>query len=420
MKSVVPALTLLLLPLGAEALSLAEAASLASRNDPRIRAATAAVEAAQAGVEQARAGYRPSLGLAAEAGRSDFQVDAPFPESGGRWPNSVGAQLLQPLYAGGRLDAQLEAAQSSAAGAGERENGTRQQVLLAAINAYLTVQRDRAVIELSGASLRTLETAAGDTGKRFDAGEATRTDVAQAQARVAEARANLVAARAALRSSGASFLRVVGSAPEALDEVAAEPALPPTLAAALRQAEASPLRREAELQRREAASAIEIARASALPRLDFDAQAGTRDNTDFGYERIDSWSALVKLSLPIYQGGAVRARVDEARARAEQVEALADDTARAVSEAVTQAWETLQAAQERVPAFEAQVQAAELALDGVRKELEVGSRTTLDLLDAERELLAAQVNLATSRRDRLVAAYRLLAASGQLQPQAIR
>lgn len=411
---------LLLLPLGAQALSLPEAAALALRNDPRIRAAGAEVDAAQAGVEQARAGYRPSLGLAADIGRSDFQVDAPFPPSGTRSPNSAGAQLTQLLYAGGRLDAQVAAASSTAEGADSRQDVTRQQVLLAAVNAYLAVARDRVVIGLNESNLRALTTAGGDTRKRFDAGEATRTDVSQAQARVAGAQAELAGARATLRASSASFERVVGVAPVLLAEPAVEPPVPATLAEALQQAQRSPLVREAQAQLRAAQAGVGVARAAGRPQLFIDAQANTADNTDFGYERIDRWSALVKLQVPIYQGGRLRAGVQEAEAREAQAAALADDTARAIDESVIQAWETLQAARERVPSFEAQAQAAELALDGVRKELEVGTRTTLDLLDAERELLSAQVSLINSRRDRAAAAYRLLAVSGQLEPGLIR
>lgn len=413
-------LALLIAAPAAQALTLGEAAQLALRNDPRIRAANADVGAAAAGIEQARAGYRPSIGVAADYGRSDFQVDAPFPPSGTRSPNSAGVQLTQPLYAGGRLTAETEAAQGEAEGAGSRQTATRQQVLLAAVNAYLSVARDRVVIDLNEANLKALDAAGGDTRKRFDAGEATRTDVSQAQARAAGAQAELASARAALRASSASFERVIGVAPGSLAESAAEPALPATLAEALKQARGSPLLREAQAQARSAHAGIGIARSAGMPQLSLDAQANTADNTDFGYERIDRWSALVKLQLPIYQGGGIRARVREAEAREAQAQSLVEDAGRAVDEAVIQSWENLQAARERVPAFEAQVQAAELALDGVRKELDVGSRTTLDLLDAERELLSAQVSLANSRRDRSAAAYRLLATCGLLEADAIR
>lgn len=408
------------LPLSAQALSLQEAAQLALRNDPRVFAAEADFAAAQSGVEQARAGYRPSLGIAAEIGRSDLQVDAPFPESGIRTPNSVSAQLTQPLYTGGRLGAQLEAARSEAAGAQDRQALTRQQVLLYAVTAYLNVQRDRSVIALNEANLRALRTAAEDTGKRFNAGEATRTDVAQANARVAEVNAALAGARATLRASEASFRRVIGVAPDQLPEVREEPSLPQDLDEALRRAEASPALREARQQLRVAQAGIDSAKSGRLPQLSFDAAAQTRDNTEFGYDRLDTWSALVKLQMPIYQGGAVDARIGEARAREAQARYAVDDAARSIVESVTQSWEMLQATQQTVPAYEAQVEAAELALDGVRKELDVGSRTTLDLLDAERELLSAQINLISARRDRSLAAYRLLASSGELELAAIR
>jgi len=411
---------LLLAPLGAQALTLPEAAALALRNDPRVRAAAADSGAAQAGIEEARAGYRPTIGLAGDIGRSDFQVDSPFPPSGTRSPNSAGVQLTQPLYKGGAIDAQYAAATATAEGSGERETATRQQVLLVAIEAYLSVVRDRVVIALNEANLHALDTAGGDTRKRFDAGEATRTDVSQSAARVAGAQAELAGARAALRASTASFRRVVGAEPGALAEPAVEPPLPATLAEALQQAQAAPLLREARAQQRAAQAGIDAARASGMPQLFFDAQANTADNTDFGYERIDRWSALLKLQVPLYQGGAVRARMQEARSRETQAASLAEDAARAIDEAAIQSWEALQAARERVPAFEAQVQAAELALDGVRKELDVGSRTTLDLLDAERELLSAQVSLTNSRRDRTAAAYRLLAAIGRLEPGVVR
>jgi outer membrane protein len=413
-------IALLLAAPAAQALTLNEAAQAALRSDPRIQAADADVAAAAGGLDVARAGYRPTLGASADIGRSDFQVDSPFPPSGTRSPNSAGVQLTQPLYAGGRIDAAYAAAASDADGAGSRQASTRQQVLLAAVNAYLSVARDRVVIDLNEANLRALSTAGSDTQKRFDAGEATRTDVSQAQARVAGAQAELAGARAALRASAASFQRVIGVAPEALAETAAEPVLPATLAEALQQSRGSPLLREAQAQQRAAKAGVDGARAAAMPTLSFDALASTADNTDFGYERIDRWSALVKLQLPIYQGGGLRARMHEAEAREAQAGALAADAQRAVDESVIQSWEALQAARDRVPAYEAQVQAADYALDGVRKELQVGSRTTLDLLDAERELLAAQVNLANSRRDRSAAAYRLLAACGQLELVSIR
>ncbi|HEY0975144.1 MAG TPA: TolC family outer membrane protein [Solimonas sp.] len=404
----------------AQALSLREAAEAAVRQDPRAAAAQAAVDAADAQLLAARAGYLPSVAFAAEAGRMDLQTKAPFPQSGPRNPNSVSLGLSQPLYSGGRTRAQLDAAEAALTASRDDASERRQQLMLGAITAYLDVLRERAVQAQAEASRRTLDAAAGDTRKRFDAGEVTRTDVAQAEARAAEALALESGARARLRAAEARFERAVGQTPATLDDGWAVPPLPASRDEALQWAGAAPPVLAAAADARGAQARVKLAQGGHRPSLSLEAQANTRDNTEFGYERLDTWQALVKLSLPIYQGGAVDAQIAQARAQAAQVEALAVDTQRAARESALEAWELWQAAQLAVPAYEAQVNAAELAADAVRKELDVGTRTTLDLLDAERERLAARVNLASSQRDRALAAYRLLAVCGRLTPESIR
>lgn len=404
----------------AQALSLREAAEAAVRQDPRAVAAHAAVEAADARRTAARAGFLPSIGFAAEIGRMDLQTDAPFPESGLRSPNAVALALSQPLYNGGRSRAQLTAAEAVLEASRGDESERRQQLLLGAITAYLDVLRERAVQAQAEGSRKTLQTAASDTRKRFDAGEATRTDVAQADARAAESLALLAAARARLRAAESRFVRATGQAPEGLNAEWVAPLLPGDIDQALQWAGAAPLVTAASADARAALARVQNARGGHLPAVSIEAQANTRDNTEFGYDRLDTWQALVRVSVPIYQGGAIQAQVAEAQAQATQAEAIARDTQRAAREAALEAWELWQAAQQSVPAYQAQVSAAELALEAVRKELDVGTRTTLDLLDAERERLAARVNLASSERDRALAAYRLLAVCGRLTPDAIR
>jgi outer membrane protein len=124
--------------------------------------------------------------------------------------------------------------------------------------------------------------------------------------------------------------------------------------------------------------------------------------------------------MPIYQGGAVDAKVSQAKAGAQQAQAEAEDARRASVEDITQAWSALQSADEVIHAYEAAVAANQMALDNTRKELAVGTRTTLDLLDAERDWVGSQVNLTASRRDRAVAAYQLLAACGALHLEDVR
>lgn len=417
-----PAAVVLLLAcaaLPAQALSLHEAAERALQADPRLVAADAAVRASAANVELARSGYLPSVNASVEGGRSRLYTQAPFPQAGSRNPLAWGLVASQPLYTGGLVGAQLAAAKSRLLGAEASEAGARQQLLLAASSAYLDVKRDRDVIGLNQATVATLQQAQADAQKRFKAGEATKTDLAQAAARVAEAQASLQRAVANAAFSSASFERLVGLSPDSLDADWPRPAVPASLAEALTSAGATPAVRAADAQTRSAQAQIDATRAARLPRLSIEGEASDADDTQFTYDRLTYWSVQLKATLPLYEGGATRARVAEARANAAQAAAQAQDLRQQTVESITQSWALLQAAQDVIRAYEADVEASELALDSVRKELAVGTRTTLDLLDAERDLLSARVNLAASRHDRAVASLQLLAASGQLRLESI-
>ena len=405
--------------LPASALTLREAAQLALHNDPRMHATSAAIDASVAQVDEARTGYFPSVSLQADGGRSDLRTSAPFPMSGPRWPNDASVSVSQPIYTGGATGALTEAADATLTATRQSQRDTGGKIILAAVTAYLDVVRDRGVLELSQSSLETLNKAQSDTGKRLSAGEATRTDVAQSNARVAEAQATLRRALAQLRISEAAFRRVTGVEPQNLTDSWPAPVVAPNLAEAIKRSSRAPAVQSAEANAAANHAQIDFAGAGNSPRLSLDGNASTSDNTEFGYSRLNTWSVLMKLQIPIYQGGLTRAKVAEATARSEQASAIAEDTRRGYAENATREWEQLEAADEVTRAYESQVEAADSAMDGVRKELEVGSRTTLDLLNAEREVLAAKVNLLGSRRDRAVTAFRLLAVCGELEPEAI-
>lgn len=412
-------LTLAAASLPAQALTLREAAQAALDHDPRIHASAAALNASNAVVDEAKAGFRPRVSFAGDIGRSDLQTDAPFPQSGARNPNDASLSVSQPLYAGGGISALREAAGSSLSAAQQSQRDVGGKIILATLTAYLDVLRDRGVVQLSETSLTTLDKAQSDVQKRFDAGEATRTDVAQAGARAAEARAGLRRAQAQQRISEAAFRRLTGRDASELVDRWPQPEVPATLDEAVRLSAQAPYVLAAEANAASTRSQIDLAGAEGRPRVSLDGAASTSDNTEFGYERLSTWSVLLKLSVPIYQGGLVRAKVAEADARAEQARYQADDARSQYAETATREWESLHAEDEVMRAYETQIGAADSALDGVRKELDAGTRTTLDLLDAERELLAAQVNLIASRRDRAVTAFRLLAACGKLELEAI-
>jgi len=408
----------------AQAMSLADAASLALQNDPRLRAAGDAVQASSAQVEAARAGFLPSATLSASTGLSRYYLSpalgGAIPIDGPLNPNAASLQASQQLYSGGLTGAQVDASKNQLEGARQNEAGTRQQLLLAAASAYLDVERDRTVIELAGANVAALQQELSDTSKRFQAGEATRTDTSQATARLAEAQANLKRAIAQTKVSEAAFLRVVGVAPDELGLNWPGPQVPASLNAALASAGMTPAVLAADAQRHSAEAQIDAARADWWPKLALNGSAAVQGDSKVAADRYKDWTVQLKATLPLYTGGATRARVAAARAQASQAAANLDDARHAAIESITQAWALLQASDELIRAYQADVEASTLALDDVRKELQAGTRTTKDLLDAERDKVSAQVNLAGSLHDRSVAAFQLLAACGKLRLEDVK
>ncbi len=400
-------------------MSLRDAAQLALQNDPRLSAAGSAVQAAAAGVDAATAGYKPnaSFGAGVAYQRYYFQSSPMpgFPLPSTLLPASASLKATQTLYSGGLVSSQVASSREQLEGARQSREVTEQSLILETVTAYLDVVRDRDVLQLEDANVQTLKQAESDTQKRFDAGAATRTDTAQAAARLAEAQANQMRAQTSVAASEAAFLRVVGQpAPANLGPDWPNPAVPASLDAAMALIDSSPAVQAADARQRAARADIDAARSGYKPTLALSGQALEQNDSEFGLDSYHTWKVQLQANVPIYQGGAVDAKVSQARAGADQAAAEAADTRRASAENITQAWSALQTADEVIRAYDSAVAANQMALDNTRKELAVGTRTTLDLLDAERDWVGSQVNLTASRRDRAVAAYQLLYACGTL------
>jgi outer membrane protein len=302
----------------------------------------------------------------------------------------------------------------------QSETNTRQQLLLAAANAYLDVERDRAVIEFASSNVTALQQELSDTQKRYAAGEATRTDTSQAEARLAEAQANLKRATTQEKISEAGFLRVIGTTPDALGSDWPSPQVPASLDQALASAGMTPAVLAADAQQRSAEAQIDAARSEYWPKLALNGSATVQGDSQVSVDRYRDWTVQLKATLPLYSGGSTRAHVATAQAQAAQAAAQLDDARHAAIESITQSWSMLQASDELIRAYQADVAASTLALDDVRKEQQVGTRTTKDVLDAERDKVSAQVNLAGSQHDRAVSAFQLLAACGKLRLEDVK
>ncbi len=401
----------------ASAQRLRDALILAYEKNPRIASERARVRSTDELVNQALANWRPRLVVDGRAGVShrDSTADGGPKRVVTTYPRAAEIGLDQNVYRGGRIAAETQRRNNQVRANRARLSSTEQSVLLDAVTAYMNVVRDRAVIELNENNERVLERQLEATRDRFRVGEVTRTDVAQAESRVSRATADLATARGALVDSRADFLNVIGVAPDELENVQPLKELPASEAEAIDLAKVRNFDlRFADFTERAARAFVRQVSGELLPEVTLRASAAR----DYGGGSRQSESATVavtaRVSVPLYQSGDVSSRI---RAAKHDVGRLRNDRNQALRDAIdnaTSSWEDYATARAQIRAFSEEVRAATIALEGVEQEALVGSRTVLDVLDAEQELLDGRVNLVRARRDLVVATYTLRAAVGQL------
>jgi outer membrane protein len=289
----------------------------------------------------------------------------------------------------------------------------------------MNLLRDTAVLELQRSNVNVLEATLRQTRDRFNVGEVTRTDVAQSESRLAAGRSSLLAAESNYTTSKSAYRQVVGV--EAGRLTAAAPVdrfSPSNLRAALsRGSTEHPSILTATYNVDSAVFQVKIAEGALYPTLAlqgsvqkaFGSAAGNVNNL-----QQFTASATGQLTVPIYQGGAEYATIRQSKETLGQRRLDLDTAREQVQQTVTQAWGQLQAAKAQIEATTAQVAATEIALNGVREEARVGQRTTLDVLNAQQDLVNARVALVTAQRDRVVASYTVLAATGAFSPQVLK
>ncbi len=400
------------LPASAE--TLTEALAEAYSTNPSLLAERARLRATDEQLSQANAGWRPTITINGDVSASrDFRNDI---NSDG-WGADISAS--QPIFEGGAVGARRDIAKAQIRAGRASLRGVEGVVLLSAVTAYMDVVRDLSTVELSKRQVQVLERERQASQDRFDVGEITRTDVAQAEARLSGARTGLIAAEAQLEASRAAYIRVVGRAPQNLQSAPALPQLPRTLQDAINEALAlNPSLVAAREQQLASEAGIDLAVSGLLPTVSLTGRYSVGETNSDAIlstnRRTESGSVGLGARIPLYQGGAEYSSIREAKHTNNRNRLSAAQTEREAIEDVTNAWEGLAAARSSIKAAEAQVRASEIAYEGVRQEAEVGARTTLDVLNAEQELLNARVTLVTNQRNQYVAAYALLAAMGRL------
>jgi TolC family type I secretion outer membrane protein len=406
-------------PRPAAAETLAEAFAAAYVNNPTLVAERAALRAVDEEVPQALSGWRPTVTVTGQGGKEGADTSSPFfTRKETRTPRSLALNLSQPLYRGGRTVAGMRQAETRVLAARERLRATEQVVLLAVVTAYMDVLRDQAVVELDRNNERVLRRQYQATQDRFEVGELTRTDIAQAEARLSRATSDRISAEGNLVASRSTYKRVVGVAPGTLELAPPYGDLPQSEQEALTIAEAeNPSLVAARYDEQAAGHAVRVVTGSLLPTLSLDGAASRAEDTGSNGSKSDVAGIVARLSVPLYQSGSVWSQARQARETRNELRIRIDESRQEVFDEVTQAWEALQTARARIQSDGAQVRANEIALEGVHEETTVGARTVLDVLDAEQELLDARVALVRAQRDEYVAAYRLKQAIGRLLAQ---
>ena len=421
--------------------SLDEALASAYRYNPRLDAERARLRATDESVPQARSGYLPRVDGGANVGISDIRDrlrdeagtrGAAFDPNTGRlttslrtgdtlYPRDYSIGVQQNLFDGFRTSNSVAEAEANVRAGRETLREVERQVLLEAATAYMDVIRDRAIVRLQENNVKVLTRELTATTDRFEVGEVTRTDVSQAKARRARSVSDLDLARGNLKSARARYERVVGNPPRGLIEPGLPwSLLPKSLDEALSIGEnENPLVIQALYLEQAARHNVDVIRGELLPSLTLDASYRNGFSESSNLAESERTELTGRLNVPIYQGGEVSARVRASKhthvSRLQEVE----DARTEVREEIITAWAAFQTTQAQLVSDRTQVEANQTALTGVREEEKVGQRTLLDVLNAEQELLDAQVSLAETRRNNIVAAYTLLSAIGRFTADVI-
>jgi len=408
--------------------TLPQALVSAYQTNPTLTAQRETLKATDATVAIAKAAGRPQITGTVGLNR-DLARRGILDTGGGKGPTlSVGADVSYPLFNGGSVRNNVKAAQTRVEAGRATLAAVEGDVFTQAVSAYMDVIRDRSIVELNENNVKVLETNLEATRDRFQIGDLTRTDVAQSEARLQLGRSQLAAAQGQLTASEATYRQVIGHAPGQLAPPNPLPPLPTSADEAVRIALAdNPDLVAISRQAIAAGYDVRVAEAGRLPTLSgvfsntyVNVLGGTgtdpitgRSNPSTGTQSSIGLSA----NIPIFQGGLPAARIRQAQAQQGQVLEQVVGTERAVVQTARAAFASYDAAQRQIQAQTVAVQANELALEGARAEQSVGTRTVLDVLNAEQELLNSQVALVTAKRDAYVAGFQLLNAMGQAEAE---
>jgi len=409
----------------AAAETLMEALAQAYQYNPQLLAQRAQLRATDEGVPQALAGWRPTVQFTGSAGRQVIDTSQPVQAGGNNTqfltPNNLDLNLTEPVWTSGRTPALVRQAEHNVLSQRAQTMATEELVLFSVVQSFLDVVRDQATVELNINNEQVLRRQLEATNDQFRVGEVTRTDVAQAESRVALAVATRVQAEGNLQVSRSNYVRAVGHPPDKLMQPKERPNLPATRDEALALArDQNPNVGIALYTEKAAEDAVVATRAQLLPQVAIIGDLNRAEEVTQAGRTTNSASVIARMTVPLYEAGSIYAQTRAAKQTVSQRRNLLDDARRAAIQAATKDWETIQSGRQQVQSLQSTIRAAEIALEGVRQEAQVGSRTVLDVLNAEQELFTDRVNLVQAQHDLAVAEFDLAQQVGRLTAQELK
>lgn len=427
-------LSAVLLSTTVQAETLEEALAYTYVANPTILSQRAYLRSVYEKITQSFSGYKPTLSGEASYGYSYTRTkSSPVFDEEESMPFSFGVSAVQPVFSGFGTSASVKAAKAQFEAERANLRDVEQSSMINAVVAYTDVIRALAVLKLNQNNEAVLQRQLEYTQDRFRVGELTKTDVAQAEARHAGAVASRISAEGDLKVAYAVYQKVIGKMPDKIFEPEVPAAkLPQTLDDALEIAlKSNPAVQSAEMQAKSAQNAIDVAQADYYPSVDIQAsyknmKAGAHGtanlgagNIQTGRAREEDSSVMLVMDVPLYRAGNTASKVRESKYIAGQARININAVKRDVVRATTQAWENYQSTQASLASLEEQVKASALALEGVRYEEQAGTRTILDVLNAEQELLDARVSVVTAKKNLIDASYQLIASMGLMTPSGL-
>ncbi|MFV0384576.1 TolC family outer membrane protein [Paracoccus sp. (in: a-proteobacteria)] len=393
--------------------SLADSMVAAYRHSALIDQNRAVLRAADEDVAAAISGIRPVLEWVGNYSAQHVQ------DGGTTHTMSLALQAEMVLYDWGRTAIAVDAAKEQVLATRQALVGVEQDVLLSSVQAFFDVRQGIEQVALQQNSVRVIGQERQAALDRFEVGEITVTDVAQADARLAATRATLAAAEGSLEVAREEYLRVTGAKPGTLDAPPPLPQMPANVDAARAVAQKN---HPAILQAQRSVAAAELGVAGAVaernPSLSATGSVG-RQRSDAssptGDQQLNNYASLgLQMRQTLYSGGRLPAAHRKSMALRDEARSVMLNTARQVNQQVGTSWANIEVARAQITAIDQQISAAQQAFDGVSEEAQLGARTTLDVLDAEQSLLQARADKITADANLQLAHYQLLAAMGLL------